>query len=97
VAQVKTLLPEGRVVALHNKGITELPLARFNARLAPHGYTIRATKGHNSRRLVACINEEGRVEQFGLFELRSLAPERLCGTDSEQSKERERRHAKGGG
>ena len=35
VAQVKALLPEGQAVALWDKGITELPLARLNARLAP--------------------------------------------------------------
>ena len=34
VDQVKALLPEGQAVALRDKGITELPLARLNARLA---------------------------------------------------------------
>jgi hypothetical protein len=37
VAQVKALLPEGQTVALREQGITELPLARLNARLAPQG------------------------------------------------------------
>ncbi len=32
VTQVKAWLPEGPAVALHNQGITELPLARLNAR-----------------------------------------------------------------
>jgi hypothetical protein len=75
VAQVKALLPEGQAVALRDKGITELPLARLNARLAPLGYVIRATQGHHPRRLVACIDENGRVERFGRFELRSTCPE----------------------
>ncbi len=34
VKEVKALLPEGQAVALRDKGITELPLARLNARLA---------------------------------------------------------------
>jgi hypothetical protein len=73
VAQVKVLLPEGTAVALRDKGITELPLARLNARLAPQGYIIRATKGDDRQRLVACINEEGRVERYGLFELEPIS------------------------
>ena len=88
VAQVKALLPEGEAVALRDKGITELPLARLNTRLAPHGYVIRATKGRNPRRLVGCINEGGRVEQYGLFELRrisfmAMAPEKTHSARSE--------------
>jgi hypothetical protein len=55
VAQVKTLLPEGQTVALRDKGITELALARLNARLAPYGYVIHARKGRDRTRLVACI------------------------------------------
>lgn len=74
VAQVKALLPEGQAVALRDKGITELPLAWLNARLATHGYVICATKGRHSRRLVTCINEEGQVEQYALFELRRTSP-----------------------
>jgi hypothetical protein len=75
VAQVKALLPEGQAVALRDKGIAELPLAQLNARLAPHGYVIRATKGRKPRRLVACINEDGRVEGYELFELRRTSSE----------------------
>ena len=37
VDQVKALLPERQAVALRDKGITELALARLNARLAPWG------------------------------------------------------------
>jgi hypothetical protein len=73
VAQVKALLPEGQAVALRDKGITELSLARLNARLAPQGYVIYATKGRDSKRLVACLNENGRVERYGQFELRPLS------------------------
>ena len=50
VDQVKALLPEGQAVALGDKGITELPLARLNARLAPHGYMIHARKGRDAKR-----------------------------------------------
>ena len=35
VDHVKALLPEGETVALRDKGVTELPLARLNARLVP--------------------------------------------------------------
>src|SRR5882672_6345985 len=52
VDQVKALLPEGQVVALRDKGITELPLMRLNAQLAPQGYVIHASKGRDRARLV---------------------------------------------
>jgi hypothetical protein len=75
VAQVKALLPEGEAVVLWDKGITELPLARLNARLAPEGYVIHATKGRARTRLVACADHEGMVTPYGVFELRPMAPE----------------------
>jgi hypothetical protein len=75
VAQVKALLPEGKVVALRDEGITELPLARLNARLVSQGYMIHATKGRDSKRAVTCIDADGRVERFGLFALRSISSE----------------------
>jgi hypothetical protein len=74
VDQVKALLPEGQAVALRDKGITELPLARLNARLAPRGYVIRASKGRDAKQMVGCTREDGRVERFGLFELRPISP-----------------------
>jgi hypothetical protein len=43
VDQVKALLPEGQAVVLRDNGITELPLARLNARLGPEGYVIHAS------------------------------------------------------
>jgi hypothetical protein len=73
VDQVKALLPEGRAVALRDKGITELPLARLNAWLAPYGYVIHARKGRDHTRLVACVDHEGQVTPYGVFELRPLA------------------------
>jgi hypothetical protein len=57
-------------VALRDKGITELPLAWLNAWLASLGYIIRASKGRDANRLVACTGEDGLVEHFELFELR---------------------------
>jgi hypothetical protein len=75
VDQVKALLPERQVVALRDKGITELPLAALNARLAPHGYVIHARKGRDRTRLVACMDHDGRVTPYELFELRPIAPE----------------------
>jgi hypothetical protein len=76
VAFVKALLPEGETVALVDKGITKLPLARLNARLAPLGYVIRAGRGSDSRRMVKCIVRTDGGERFGLFELRQAAPGR---------------------
>jgi hypothetical protein len=73
VKQVKALLPEGQAVALRDKGITELPLAALNARLAPHGYVIHASKGRDRTRLVACMDHIGKVTPYGVFELRPLA------------------------
>jgi len=75
VDQVKALLPEGQVVALRDKGITELPLARLNARLLPYGYVIHASKGRDHTRLVACADEDGGVTPYGVFELRPMASE----------------------
>jgi hypothetical protein len=83
VAQVKALLPEGQAVALRDKGITELPLARLNARLAPQGYVIHAKKGRDRSRQVACINHDGSVilyEWFGLCPMSSEASGRTNGT-----------------
>jgi hypothetical protein len=81
IAQVKTLLPEGQAVALRDKGVTELPLARLNARLAPYGYAIHASKGRDRTCLVACTDEEGRVTPYGVFELRPMAPETSARTN----------------
>jgi hypothetical protein len=75
VEQVKALLPDGQAVALRDKGITELPLARLNARLAPHGYVIYASTGDDRTQLVACMDYDGRVTPYEVFELRSIAPE----------------------
>jgi hypothetical protein len=73
--QVKALLPEGQAVVLRDKGVTELPLARLNARLAPQGYVIHAKKGRDCTRLVACMDHDGKVTPYGVFELRPIVPE----------------------
>ena len=73
VDQVKALLPEGQAVALGDQGITELPLARLNARLAPYGYVIHSRKSRDPKRSVMCTGDDGREEPFGLFELRPTA------------------------
>ena len=72
VVLVKTLLPEGQPVYLREQGITELPLAGLNRLLAPQGYVIQARKVRDRKRFVACTDENGRVEKYGLFELRRL-------------------------
>ena len=75
IDQMKALLPEGQAVALWDKGITELPLARLNAQLLPYGYVIHASKGRDRTRLVACMEQDGRVTPYGVFELRPMSPE----------------------
>jgi hypothetical protein len=84
VAQVKALLPEGQAVALWDQGITELPLAQLNARLAPQGYVIHARKGRDRARLVACMDPDGKVTPYALFELRPMPPEASEGADGRQ-------------
>ena len=75
VTQLKALLPEGQAVTLRDKGITELPLARLNAHLLPYGYVIHARKGQDRTRLVACMDQDGKVTPYGVFELRPMPPE----------------------
>jgi hypothetical protein len=82
IAQVTALLPEGQAVALREQGITELPLAWLNAILKRHGLVIHASKARDAQRVVACTTQDGRVEPYGLFELRriqSQAPGRTNG------------------
>jgi hypothetical protein len=44
----------------------------LNAVLAPLGYVIHGTKTRAAARLVRCTDAHGRVERFGLFELRRV-------------------------
>jgi hypothetical protein len=83
VDQVKAWLPEGQAVALRDNGITELPLAGLNARLASQGYIIRAKKGRDRTRQVACMDDDGRVTPYAWFELQPMSPDasgRMNGT-----------------
>jgi hypothetical protein len=75
IDQVKAWLPDGQAVALWDKGVAELPLARLNARLAPYGYVIHAKKGRDRTRLVACVDQDGKVTPYGVFELRLMSAE----------------------
>jgi hypothetical protein len=75
VSRVKSLLPEGKAVYLRDLGIVELPLYGLNTILAWHGLVIHATKVRGTKRFVACTDRHGRVEQFGLFELRRIEQE----------------------
>lgn len=75
VALVKALLPEGMPTYLRNRGITDLPLYGLNALLARQGYAIHAAKVRDPKRFVACTDKDGRVEQYGLFELRQIEEE----------------------
>jgi len=73
VDQVKAWLPEGQAMALRDKGMTELPWARLDARLFPCGDVMHARKGQD--RMVACADQDGRVTPDGLFELGPMPPE----------------------
>jgi hypothetical protein len=76
VAQVRRLLPEGRAVSLRKHGITTLPLAGLNRILEKHRLMIHASKGSDPTQMVACVNDHGKVEPYGLFALQRLARER---------------------
>jgi hypothetical protein len=76
VAQVTQLLPEGQAVALRKHGITRLPLAGLNRILEKHGLVIHVGKEGDPTQMVACVKEYGKVEEYGLFEMRRLARER---------------------
>jgi hypothetical protein len=95
VARVKAVMPEGEAVSLRECGIMGLPLARLNARLAPLGYIMHPSKGRDPKRLVACTGENGRVEQFGLFELRPTFPEAPPSMNRGRGKERDQDHGRG--
>jgi hypothetical protein len=75
VSRVKSLLPEGKVVYLRDLGIIELPLYGLNSILERQDLVIHAAKVRDPRRFVTCTDRHGRVEQFGLFELRRIEQE----------------------
>lgn len=80
VALVQGLLPEGKPVYLREQSITELQLYGLNTLLERQGYYIHAAKVRDAKRFVACTDKQGRVEQYGLFELRRIAAETPGGT-----------------
>ncbi|MGH8057661.1 MAG: hypothetical protein ACREOH_10580 [Candidatus Entotheonellia bacterium] len=68
-------MPEGQQVYLRDRGIGTFPLAAVNAILEPLRYVIHATKARDRQRAVACMDRHGRVEPYGLFELRPITEE----------------------
>jgi hypothetical protein len=84
IAQVKALLPEGNPVYLRECGITEIPLEALNTRLAGQGYRIHASQSGNVQRGVACIDRDGRVTRYALFELRPVLPKPSRSTKNER-------------
>ncbi len=76
LALVRALLPDGQRVYLRTEGLKTLPLGLLNAGLAPFGYVIHAAKVRDRKRFVACTDRNGKVEHFGLFELRQVEKER---------------------
>ena len=75
VGLVQGLLPEGQPVYLRDLGVATLPLHGLNTLLARQGYVIHAAKVRDRKRFVACTDKDGRVEQYGLFELRAIPPQ----------------------
>jgi hypothetical protein len=72
VETMRVLLPEGEEVSLRDKGITELGLYAINAVLERFGLVVVARKVRDARRVVACRDRYGQVEQYGLFALRGI-------------------------
>lgn len=56
-------------------GLRTLPLSALNRFLARHGYVLHASKVRNADWFVACTDEAGQTELFGLFELRRVVEE----------------------
>ena len=52
-----------------------MPLYGLNRLLEGQGYMIHAAKVRDAKHFVACSDKYGRVEQFGLFELRQIPQE----------------------
>jgi hypothetical protein len=72
VETMRALLPEGEEVYLRDKGIAELGLYAINAVLERFGLVVMARKVRDAHRFVACRDRQGKVEPFGLFELRGI-------------------------
>lgn len=75
VGLITSLLPEGQPIYLRERGITELPLYGLNTILERQGFVIHAVKVRDAGRFVACTDRHGRVDQYGLFELRRVTEE----------------------
>jgi hypothetical protein len=73
INEVRQLLPDGQAISLRKQGITTLPLAGLNRILQKHRLMIQASKGGDLTQMVACVTEHGKVEPYGVFELRRLA------------------------
>jgi hypothetical protein len=72
LALVRALLPDGQQVYLRNRGLTALPLDALKALLAPEGSTMHAAKVRDARRSVTCTDVYGRIEHYGVFEVRAI-------------------------
>ena len=68
-------MPEGKPTYLRDRGVVAWPLYAVNRELERVGYLIHAAKVRDPKRFVACTDKHGRVERYGLFELRRLAEE----------------------
>ncbi len=72
VAVVRAMFPEGERVYLRDRGLETLPLHALNTLLQPQGLMIHTAKVRDTKRFVACTDIEGRIELYGLFELRPI-------------------------
>jgi excisionase family DNA binding protein len=74
VALIQTLFPEGQPIAPRPAyGLTTFPLDGINLVLAQHGLVLHASKTCHPEHRVACTDRSGRVNVYGVFELRRLA------------------------
>jgi hypothetical protein len=72
LALLQVLLPEGERRYVRDYGITMLPLAQLNKVLAPLGCVIVGRKTRAAERFVLCTDAHGKIERYGLFELRRV-------------------------
>jgi excisionase family DNA binding protein len=73
VTLIQLLFPLGQPISPRTAyGWQAFPLAQINGVLAREGLVIHAAKTPGTTQEITCTDAHGRVEQYGLFELRRL-------------------------
>ena len=71
---LQLFFPEGRPVFPRRAyGLRTLPLSTLNTFLTGHGYVLHASKVRNADWFVACTDQAGQTDTFGLFKLQRVA------------------------